>query len=49
MCDIVRARVDCDKLDWFQGFDSEEFMVTFNIDSEALRKYASAMALAGQK
>jgi hypothetical protein len=49
MCDIVRARGDFDKLDWFRGFDSEEFMVTFNTASEALSTYASAMAVAGQK
>ena len=49
MCDIVRVRVDFDKLDWFQGCASEEFMVTFNTASEALSTYASAMAVAGQK
>jgi len=49
MCDIVRARGDFDKLDWFRGFDSEEFMGTFNIASEPLSTYASAVAVAGQK
>ena len=37
MCDIVRARGDFDKLDWFRGFDSEDFMVTFNTASEAVQ------------
>ena len=49
MCDIVRASGNFDKLDWFRGFDSEEFMVTFNTVSEALSTYAPAMAVAGQK
>ena len=45
MCDIVRVRGDFDKLDWFRGFDSEDFMVTFNTASESLSTYASAMPL----
>ena len=49
MCDIVRARGDFDKLDWFRGFDSEEFMVTFKTASESLSTYAPAMAVVGQK
>ena len=49
MCDIVRASGDFDKLDWFGGFDSEAFMVTFNTASEALSTYASAMDVLGQK
>ena len=49
MSDIVRARGDFDKLDWFRGFDSEDIMVTFNTASEALNTYSSAMAVAGQK
>ena len=49
MCDIVRVRGDFDKLDWFRGFDSEDFMVTFNTASETLSTYACAMAVAGQK
>ena len=49
MCDIVRVMGYFDKLDWFRGFDSEEFMVTFNNASEALSTYTSAMAVAGQK
>ena len=47
MCDIVIVRGDFDKLDEFRGFDSEEFLVTFNTASEALSIYAPAMALAG--
>ena len=49
MCDIVRARGDFDKLDWFRGVDYEEFMVTFDTASESLSTYASVMAVAGQK
>jgi hypothetical protein len=49
MCDIVRVRGDFDKLDWFRGFDSEDFMVAFNTASETLSTYACAMAVAGQK
>ena len=49
MCDIVRARGDFDKLDWFRGFASEDFMGTFTTASEPLSTYASAMAVVGQK
>ncbi len=49
MCDIVRVMGDFDKLDWFRGFDSEEFMGTFHNASEARSTHASAMAVAGQR
>ena len=49
MCDIVTVMGDFDKLDWFRGFDSEEFMITVYNASEALSTHASAMAVAGQK
>ena len=49
MCDIVRGGGDFDKLDWFRGFDSEEFMGKFNTASESLSTYAPAMAVVGQK